>query len=670
MQGKSKPRENTEAKRKSEEQNMKLNVNEPEIKEQKEVEEQEYTEIPEKEPQMILKDVHDKGLLMEPYSVDRISDMSVLSEQTEIIQPVELAPKQAIPSKTLPEELGTISNITLGNTSYDAVIRKSFSQEPFHDDQEQYRNGKGFYRNHETLGELQKQSMTASKAEYAQYIEDIFNANRHDDQSFLNLINTSVDIWMKEWDKKRCRTDRNLQWNNVYGRIHYKNPLPVINEISLINADDPNALGWRLAHAFTECYDLQEYICLSAQVIEALYEKSINQMYLFEVVESTISYIIESPAYMDAVETFITCIHCLLVKMRDENVDNVDRLVNSDARDIATTLKSLLRLPISSASTGVSISAYQSGLDNFNQLMSNMLEITSHNDISYKPIKSIWSNIKINKVTTGSFYEQVKDMTKHLFAIYEKTQDNGTYVWDPREATSKIISLLEPFQGSFAPLQVALIKQLCSKVFINMERKYPTLQVNYYSLLMKQFPALCERHGPLLIEHMEVFDVGSYHFTFNDVEIDLSNAIPKRAWSNIISTVDDSASGLYKKDITTYGFTNASLTCKVPHFKYKKVEGIPPWEDSGEAAIDVKNISFQVKIQTISEEYLGFSTQVLGCRCNIGHMDINIKKSQYPEFVNALALRSIKTNAKARLEQELCNAAQAFFKKVFSVKLF
>lgn len=70
MQGKSKPRENTEAKRKSEEQNMKLNVNEPEIKEQKEVEEQEYTEIPEKEPQMILKDVHDKGLLMEPYSVE------------------------------------------------------------------------------------------------------------------------------------------------------------------------------------------------------------------------------------------------------------------------------------------------------------------------------------------------------------------------------------------------------------------------------------------------------------------------------------------------------------------------------------------------------------------------------------------------------------------------
>lgn len=213
-------------------------------------------------------------------------------------------------------------------------------------------------------------------------------------------------------------------------------------------------------------------------------------MYLFEVVESTISYIIENPAYMDAVETFITCIHCLLVKMRDENVDNVDRLVNSDARDIATTLKSLLKLPISSASTGVSISVYQSGLDNFNQLMSNMLEITSYNDISYKPIKSIWSNIKINKVTTGSFYEQVKDMTKHLFAIYEKTQDNGTYVWDPREATSKIISLLEPFQGSFAPLQVALIKQLCSKMFINMERKYPTLQVNYYSLLMKQFPAL------------------------------------------------------------------------------------------------------------------------------------------------------------------------------------
>jgi hypothetical protein len=161
--------------------------------------------------------------------VEETSDISVPSEPTKLIQPVELAPKQAIPSKALPEELGTISNITLGNTSYDAIIRKTLSQEPFHDNQEQYRNAKGFYRNDEILGELQKQSMIASKAEYAQYIEDIFNANRHDDQSFLNLINTSVDIWMKEWDKKRCRTDRNLQWYNVYGRIHYRNPLPVIN---------------------------------------------------------------------------------------------------------------------------------------------------------------------------------------------------------------------------------------------------------------------------------------------------------------------------------------------------------------------------------------------------------------------------------------------------------
>lgn len=161
--------------------------------------------------------------------VEEASDISVPSEPTELIQPVELAPKQAISSKALPEELGTISNITLGNTSYDAVIRKTFSQEPFWDDQEQHGDSKDVYRNNEILGELQKQSMIASKAEYAQYIEDIFNANRYDDQSFLNLMNASVDIWMKEWDKKRCRIDRNLQWSNVYGRIHYRNPLPVIN---------------------------------------------------------------------------------------------------------------------------------------------------------------------------------------------------------------------------------------------------------------------------------------------------------------------------------------------------------------------------------------------------------------------------------------------------------
>jgi hypothetical protein len=42
----------------------------------------------------------------------------------------------------------------------------------------------------------------------------------------------------------------------------------------------------------------------------------------------------------------------------------------------------------------------------------------------------------------------------------------------------------------------------------------------------------------------------------------------------------------------------------------------------------------------------------------------------FNRFVNALALRSIKANAKARLEQELSDVAQTFFKKVFSVKLF
>lgn len=137
--------------------------------------------------------------------------------------------KRATPSKTISEELGTISDVTLGNTRYDAVIREIFSQEPFNDDQKQYGNDKGYCRNDKTLEELQKQSMVASKAEHAQYISDIFTTNHPDDQSFLNLMNTAVDIWMREWGKKCCKTDRNLQWDNVYGRIHYRNPLPVIN---------------------------------------------------------------------------------------------------------------------------------------------------------------------------------------------------------------------------------------------------------------------------------------------------------------------------------------------------------------------------------------------------------------------------------------------------------
>jgi hypothetical protein len=86
MQGKLKQRGNAEAKRKSEKQNIKSNVNEPEIKEQEDVEEQkcndvfekeprvftneaeveEYTDIPENKPQMVIKDIHDEDPLMEP----------------------------------------------------------------------------------------------------------------------------------------------------------------------------------------------------------------------------------------------------------------------------------------------------------------------------------------------------------------------------------------------------------------------------------------------------------------------------------------------------------------------------------------------------------------------------------------------------------------------------
>lgn len=43
----------------------------------------------------------------------------------------------------------------------------------------------------------------------------------------------------------------------------------------LMNINDPDALGWRLAHAFIGCLDLQGYIVMASQIIDVYHKREI-----------------------------------------------------------------------------------------------------------------------------------------------------------------------------------------------------------------------------------------------------------------------------------------------------------------------------------------------------------------------------------------------------------
>ncbi|EIE80229.1 hypothetical protein RO3G_04934 [Rhizopus delemar RA 99-880] len=495
--------------------------------------------------------------------------------------------------------------------------------------------------------------MIASKAQLSQEISDIFRPVDNGKQSFLDHIRVSADTWMQMWQKKRSKTDRNLQWNKMM----------------LINTNNPEALGWKMAHAFIQCHYLQEYIVLFAQIVDAYYEKSVEQHYLADIVDATLHTITDNPSYMNAIEDFLACMYYTTKKIQEAKVDTVENLMDPDARDIIAILKSLFNIPQSAITAGIKTNQNnQKRTNSFNQIFLGLTELINNSDLSLDSIQKTWSTIKMNKAPAVAFGEHIKTIRAQLFNIVNYLINNEDFAWDPQTVTSNIISLLEPFHGGFAPLQVALIKEVCGKIFINNERRYPTLQTDYYSIMLKEFPAL--QDCQFLRTSSCSTGIGGYNFTFNDVQIDLHDAIPCQVKSQMSAVVGGIPGLINKNDIVNYRFYQASATCNIPQYYYEKLYGLPPWEDKGAALLKIKNINFYLQVQSVAQGNKEPEFHVLLCKCDIKQLDIEIEKSQHPKLMNAITINAIKPYAKARLEKELSVIAETFFKEVFVAKLF
>ncbi|KAG1146850.1 hypothetical protein G6F37_003973 [Rhizopus arrhizus] len=537
---------------------------------------------------------------------------------------------------------GNSTDIELGPSKYTAFIRQVPIDKEIDNNNKQENN-----RKISSLEELQKQSMVASKAQLSQEISDIFRHVDNGKQSFLDHIRVSADTWMQMWQKKRSKTDRNLQWNSIYERMHFCNPLPNIDEMMLINANNPEALGWKLAHAFIQCHYLQGYIVLFAQIVDAYHKKSVEQHYLAGIVDATLHTITDNLSYMNAIEDFLACMYYTTKKVQETKVDTMENLMDPEARDIFAILKSLFNIPQSAIMTGVKTSQNnQKRTNSFNQIFMGLTELINNSDLSLDSIQKAWSTIKMNKAPAVAFGEHIQTIRAQLFNIVNYLINNEDFAWDPQKVTSNIISLLEPFHGGFAPLQVALIK----------ERSFQSCK--------------CDKYGPLLIERMEITGIGGYNFTFNDVQIDLHDAIPCQVKSQMSAVVEGIPGLINKNDIVNYRFYQASATCNIPQYYYEKLYGLPPWKDKGAALLKIKNINFYLQVQSVAQGNKEPEFQVLLCKCDIKQLDIEIEKSQHPKLMNAITINAIKPYAKARLEKELSAIAETFFKEVFVAKLF
>lgn len=219
--------------------------------------------------------------------------------------------------------------------------------------------------------------------------------------------------------------------------------------------------------------------------------ESVEQHYLADIVDATLHTITDNPSYMNAIEDFLACMYYTTKKIQEAKVDTVENLMDPDARDIIAILKSLFNIPQSAITAGIKTNQNnQKRTNSFNQIFLGLTELINNSDLSLDSIQKTWSTIKMNKAPAVAFGEHIKTIRAQLFNIVNYLINNEDFAWDPQTVTSNIISLLEPFHGGFAPLQVALIKKVCGKIFINNERRYPTLQTDYYLIMLKEFPAL------------------------------------------------------------------------------------------------------------------------------------------------------------------------------------
>ncbi|RCI06827.1 hypothetical protein CU098_012820 [Rhizopus stolonifer] len=515
--------------------------------------------------------------------------------------------------------IGKVPNVQLGYESYTAIIKATQYEESPSTNNSKKRT---------SIDELQQQSMIASKAEASQNIIGIFRPVENGDQKFLNRVKVSVNLWMIMWNEKRKKTDRNLQWNDIYQRINFQSPLPGIDEMLLMNINDPDALGWRLAHAFIGCLDLQGYIVMASQIIDVYHKQLVASEYLYELVDTTLRSITESETYMESIESLIFCVYYTIKKLQEAEDKDVESLNDLNARDVVNILKTLFDIP--HAESGITRNPfYQGRITSFNQIMMGLTELINDSDLSWETTQKAWSAIRMNKSHTTETDEQVRLIRAQLFEHIATLIDKKDGGWNPNTIIPSIISLLEPFHGCFAPLQTALIKQIYGKVFIFKERKHPTLQTDYYSLVLREFPSLCDEHGPLVIERIEISDVGGYDFTFNDVEIDLRNIIPSQVNSKMAAAVGESAKALEKNGFVDYDFHQSSANCKIAQFYYEKKHGLPPWRDRGVAQLKIKELSIHLKVQSVSQEGLGSEIHIICCKCDIKQLDINIEQSQH-----------------------------------------
>lgn len=211
--------------------------------------------------------------------------------------------------------------------------------------------------------------------------------------------------------------------------------------------------------------------------------------YLYELVDTTLRSITESETYMESIESLIFCVYYTIKKLQEAEDKDVESLNDLNARDVVNILKTLFDIP--HAESGITRNPfYQGRITSFNQIMMGLTELINDSDLSWETTQKAWSAIRMNKSHTTETDEQVRLIRAQLFEHIATLIDKKDGGWNPNTIIPSIISLLEPFHGCFAPLQTALIKQIYGKVFIFKERKHPTLQTDYYSLVLREFPSL------------------------------------------------------------------------------------------------------------------------------------------------------------------------------------
>ncbi|KAI9279884.1 hypothetical protein BY458DRAFT_487762 [Sporodiniella umbellata] len=287
---------------------------------------------------------------------------------------------------------------------------------------------------------LQKESMVASKSQSSQAIKSIFSPVEDDQQAFLDLLKATVEIWMSMWRNKRNNTDRYVQWKDIYSRLTLQNELPKVNEMMLVNENEANALGLRLAQAFIECSVLQEYIVFFAQIVQIYDEALFEDKHLYKIVDMKLCSIFKNEVHVEAIENFIYCMHHMIERVEVEE-KSIKALADPDAQDVMRMLKLLLNIPLKESGREKT-NIYQTKTYLFYQLMASLAEFKK-NGSSYESVQDAWKSAKINSIRAPETSSVIKRLRTCFFEQLNHCIRKQS--WDPKTIVSCVTSLLEPF---------------------------------------------------------------------------------------------------------------------------------------------------------------------------------------------------------------------------------